>query len=101
LYITTEPLVKVIDEIDFPLATEIKIPEYKVTPDNPKSDSNEEPFSSNIADTTASALTTKPCQFPVFALVLLTTLLPVKPLINSVAELILIYSVFKFLALFY
>ena len=76
--------------IVFSSLTEIKAPERKVTPLKPKEAKIEEPFSSRIADTTASSLTMKPRNLPVLADVPESTFEPVKPAINSVAELILI-----------
>jgi len=53
------------------------MPLLKVTPLNPKVERRLVPFSSRIADTTASSLTIKPLKTPVLALVFEITLQPV------------------------
>ena len=59
------------------------MPLLKVTPLNPKVDRRLVPFSSRIADTTASSLTIKPLNAPVLADVFEITLQPVYPALNE------------------
>ena len=77
-----------------PSATQMNAPWLIVLLVNPNDVINELPSLSKQAETTQSKFTTKPRNFPVFALVFETTVHPVYPAENADAEMLILIKRF-------